>query len=81
MNGSHFYLKFLQNVLHTVVNVLELQNLDVVKYGMNLVNNSAYTHSDMHEQSKMGLIYAIGHKVPKLVSAFWTKLSLRTLKI
>ncbi len=37
MNGSHFYLKFVQKMLHTVVHVLELQNLNAVKYGINLV--------------------------------------------
>ena len=36
-NGSHFYLKFVQKMLHTVDHVLALQNLDVVKYGINLV--------------------------------------------
>ena len=33
-NRTHFYLKFRQKMLHTVVQVLELQNLHVVKYGI-----------------------------------------------
>ncbi len=32
MNRVHFYVKFVQNMLHIVVQVLELQNLHLVKY-------------------------------------------------
>ncbi len=49
MNGSHFYLKFVQKMLHTVhvFHVLELQNLDVMKYGISW-SNSAYTQWSMN---------------------------------